>query len=209
MDEAEIHVDYDQAVLTITFTNLHVNTGSQMIRSSEKAFPIPIPNPEKVILDFISPSEIPMSAIKDQVEKCKARIATAQRKMASLTAFSLVTGDSSWASSQVWMNCDYEVTRVTERLQRLHAEPNRRWANGFSCFFFVWLGVPLAVRLQRTDVFSSFFACFLPILALYYPLLMYGVNSAKGGTLPPSFVWIGNICLGIIGYWFIKQIHKN
>jgi len=209
MDEAEIHVDYDQAVLTIKFTNLLVNTGSQTILSREKTIPIPIPNPEKVNPDFMSPSEVPMGMIKDQVEKCNARIAAAQQKMASLVAFSLVTGDSSWASSQIWRNCEMEVTYATERLQRLHTEPNRRWANGFSCFFFVWLGVPLAIRLQRADVFSSFFACFLPILILYYPLLIGGINGAKSGTLPPSFVWIGNLCLGIVGYWFIKQVHKN
>ena len=209
MDEAEIHVDYDQAILTITFTNLLMSTGSDMIVSRDKTFSFPIPNPEKSNPDLKSPSEVPMSMIKDQVEKCHARIAAAQQKMASLTAFSLVTGDSSWAASQTWRNCENEVAGVSERLQRLHTEPNRRWANGFSCFFFVWLGIPLAIRLQRADVFSSFFACFLPILALYYPLLIGGVNGAKSGTLPPSFVWIGNLCLGIIGYWFIKQIHKN
>ena len=209
MDEAEIHVDYDQAILTITFTNLLVNAGNEKFLTHENTFPIPIPNPEKTNPDLKSPSEVSLAEIKDQVEKCNARIAAAQRKMASLTAFSLVTGDSSWATSQTWWNCEYEVAVASERLQRLHTEPSRRWANGFSCFFFVWLGVPLAIRLQRADVFSSFFACFLPILALYYPLLIGGVNGAKSGTLPPSFVWIGNICLGIIGYWFVKQIHKN
>lgn len=209
MDEAEIHVDYDQSVLSITFTNLLASTGNETIIYRERTITIPIPNPEIDNLDFRGPSEIPMSAMEDQVEKCHVRIATAQRKMASLTAFSLVTGDSNYASSQAWYNCEYEISHATDRLRRLHTEPNRRWANGFSCFFFVWLGVPLAIRLQRADVFSSFFACFLPILAIYYPFLMYGVNSAKAGTLPPSFVWIGNFCLGIIGYWFFKQIHKN
>ena len=208
MDEAEIHVDYDQAVLTIAFTNLLMSTGNDTLQYHQKTIPIPIPNPENVNLDATSPSEVPMEAMDDQVRKCKARIAAAQRKMASLTAFSLATGDSSLAAS-AWYHCEMEVAGATRRLQRLHTESPRRWANGFSCFFFVWLGVPLAIRLQRADVFSSFFACFLPILALYYPFLMYGVNSAKAGTLPPSFVWIGNLCLGIIGYWFVKQIHKN
>jgi lipopolysaccharide export system permease protein len=147
--------------------------------------------------------------MEGQMEKCLTRIATAQRKMASLTAFSLVTGDRNLTSSEVWNNSEREITSANSRLRRLRTELPRRWANGFSCFFFVWLGVPLAIRMQRADVFSSFFACFLPILAIYYPFLMYGVNSAKSGALPPSFVWIGNICLGVIGYWFLKQIHKN
>ena len=209
MDEAEIHVDFDKAILTIEFTNLLMSTGNSSVFYHERAFSLPIPNPEIVNLDSISPSEVPMSAIEDQIRKCERRIEAAQRKMASLTAFSLVTGDSSVAASQAWHTSEWEVNSATSRLRRLHTEPPRRWANGFSCFFFVWVGVPLAIRLQRADVFSSFFACFLPILALYYPFLMYGVNGAKAGTLPPSFVWIGNICLGIIGYWFVRQIHKN
>ena len=209
MDEAEIQVDYDKAELTISFTNLTMSTGNDNFFYHERAFSIPIPNPENINLDNISPSEVPMSAMEEQVRKCNLRIEAAQRKMASLTAFAFVTGDSSLTASPGWMTCEYEVAGATQRLRRLHTEPPRRWANGFSCFFFVWLGVPLAIRLQRADVFSSFFACFLPILALYYPFLMYGVNGAKVGTLPPSFVWIGNICLGLIGYWFVKQIHKN
>ena len=209
MDEAEIHVDYDKAILTIAFTNLLMRTGNDNFFYHERAFSIPIPNPENMNLDFISPSDVPMSEIEEQTRKCNMRIEAAQRKIASLTAFSLVTGDSNLAASQAWLTCEQEITNATGRLRRLRTEPPRRWANGFSCFFFVWLGVPLAIRLQRADVFSSFFACFLPILALYYPFLMYGVNGAKAGTLPPSFVWIGNICLGMIGYWFVKQIHKN
>ncbi len=209
MDEAEISVDYDKAVMSITFTNLTMNTGNENLFYREKTFPIPIPNQDNVNLESKSPSEIPMSVMEDQSEKCEARIARAQRRMASLTAFSLITGDSNLASSQSWRDCEHEINDAASRLHRLNTEPTRRWANGFSCFFFVWLGVPLAIRLQRADVFSSFFACFLPILALYYPFLMIGVNQAKSGALPPSFVWVGNICLGIVGYWFIKQIHKN
>ncbi|MCL2624466.1 MAG: LptF/LptG family permease [Planctomycetaceae bacterium] len=209
MEEAEIQVDYDKAILTIAFTNLIMSTGNDNFFYHERSFSIPIPNPENISLDYISPSEVPMSAIEEQIRKCNAKIEAAQRKMASLTAFSLVTGDSNLAASQAWQMCEHEVVHANERLRRLRTESPRRWANGFSCFFFVWLGVPLAIRLQRADVFSSFFACFLPILALYYPILIGGVNSAKSGTLPPSFVWVGNIILGIIGYWFVKQIHKN
>ena len=41
--------------------------------------------------------------------------------------------------------------RRSTRLHRLHTEPWRRWANGFSCLCFVMIGVPVAVwlRLQR------------------------------------------------------------
>lgn len=209
MSEAEIIVDYDKAVITIPFSNLIMSTGSESLVVHNQTFTIPIPNQEIVNMDSKSPSEIPLSDMEDQAEKCQMRIEQAQRRMAALTAFALATGDSNMVSQQAWDGCEQEIRNATKRLHRIHTEPPRRWANGFSCLFFVWVGAPLAIRLQKADVFASFFACFLPILALYYPFLMLGVDQAKNGTLPPSFVWIGNLCLALVGFWFVRQIHKN
>jgi len=62
--------------------------------------------------------------------------------------------------------------------------------------------------MRKTDFFSSFFACFLPILLLYYPLLMLGVEQAKRGSVPPASVWLANIAIGLIGLWFLRKIHR-
>ena len=209
MDEAEIQVDCEKGIVTILFTNLIGQIGNENVHFRENKIDIPIPIKNAANIDSKSPSEVPLNEIKHQVKKCENNIAKAQRTMATMAAFSLVTGDTDFSNQEVWANHESQVNNATKRLQRLNTEPARRWANGFSCFFFVWVGVPLAIRLQRADVFSSFFACFLPILILYYPCLMFGVNRAKEGSLPPSFVWVGNVCLAIVGYWFIKQIHKN
>jgi lipopolysaccharide export system permease protein len=92
------------------------------------------------------------------------------------------------------------------RLFRLQTEPWRRWANGFSCFFFVVAGIPLAIRLRNSDVLTSFFLCFLPILLVYYPLLAFGVDRAKGGVLPPYTVWLGNVFLLLAGLWLLRKV---
>ncbi|MDR2755001.1 MAG: hypothetical protein LBC20_04785 [Planctomycetaceae bacterium] len=46
------------------------------------------------------------------------------------------------------------------------------------------------------------------MLLFYYPLLMYGLTGAKNGSLPANSVWIANLCLGIIGLWFMRRIHR-
>jgi lipopolysaccharide export system permease protein len=209
MDEAEIIVDYAKGTFSIRCVNLYGEDGTTKITAREWKSPdFPIPGQPQENRDTQSPSDIPLNNISEQIEKCLKRIDVAQKKIASMTAFSLITGDIE-ATSQNQPRYEAEMNSALSRYNRLHTEPNRRWANGFSCFFFVWIGIPLAIKLQRADVFSSFFICFLPILAIYYPFLMYGTDGAKSGTLPPVFVWIGNACLAIIGYWFIKQIHKN
>jgi lipopolysaccharide export system permease protein len=105
-----------------------------------------------------------------------------------------------------------DAQKATRKLQtyrdKLSVEPPRRWAQGFCCFFFVWLGAPLAIWMRKSDFFASFFACFVPILILYFPLLMFGLNQAKNGSLPPMCVWTGNVVIGLIGFWFYRQIHR-
>ena len=78
--------------------------------------------------------------------------------------------------------------------------------NGFSCFAFVLVGVPLAVRMRNSDVWTSFAVCFLPILAVYYPLLAFGVDQAKSGELPPYCVWAGNVVLIAVGAILVRRV---
>ena len=65
---------------------------------------------------------------------------------------------------------------------------------------------PVAVRLRNSDVFTSFIMCFLPILGVYYPLLMFGIDRAKSGDLPPLCVWLGNLMLALAGFWQLRKV---
>ena len=76
--------------------------------------------------------------------------------------------------------------------------PHRRWAGGFACLCFVLVGVPMAICLRNRDFLTSFFLCFLPILIVYYPLMIFGADQAKNGNLPTIFVWAGN---GMLMLW--------
>jgi lipopolysaccharide export system permease protein len=48
--------------------------------------------------------------------------------------------------------------------------------------------------------------CFGPILVGYYPLLMYGIDQAKSGFLPPYSVWLANLVCGGIGLLFLRRV---
>jgi lipopolysaccharide export system permease protein len=121
-------------------------------------------------------------------------------------AYQMMTGGFEDLTGDEWLARRGMLEHAETRLTRLQTEPWRRWANGFSCLFFVLVGAPLAIRLRTADVWSSFGACFLPILCVYYPLLMYGVERAKGGALPPYSVWLGNVILLLIGCWLLRKV---
>ncbi len=50
--------------------------------------------------------------------------------------------------------------------------------------------------------------CFLPILLIYYPLLMLGIDQAKSGRMPYEVVWLGKS--GFIDCWLVdvKKVER-
>ena len=66
-----------------------------------------------------------------------------------------------------------------------------------------------AMKLKAGNFATTFGICFLPILLLYYPLFMVGLNGAKQMTLPAYGAWLGNAaCLLIGGFLLIGELRK-
>lgn len=204
---ARINIDFSKQLLTLTLNQPRVDVESRGGYSGdERIFQYPLDN----ILDKATdgpkrPSDMGMDEIPARIVECEASINTSRRKVAASRAFASCRGTLDLSVDAAHK----ETVKDNEKLlDRLTAEPPRRWATGFSCLFFIWLGAPLAIWMKKADGFASFFACFCPILLIYYPLLMLGMQGAKKGTLPPESVWIANLCLGLIGLWFLKRIHR-
>ncbi len=132
-----------------------------------------------------------------------------EQSMHAQAAFGMLTGDFDSLSTSAWLAHERQLEEAQVRLHRLHTEPWRRWANGFSCLCFVMVGVPVAVWLRYSEFIASFFICFLPILVVYYPLLAVSVDQAKDGALPPQAVWLGNVILALAGVWLLRRVNRN
>ena len=65
-------------------------------------------------------------------------------------------------------------------------------------FFFVALGAPVGILFARRDFLSAFITCFVPIILIYYPLTIFGVNLSKEGIIHPGFVLLGNAVLAFL-----------
>ena len=102
-----------------------------------------------------------------------------------------------------------ELHRMESRVHRLRTEPYRRWANGFSCLGFAILGIPLSIWMRNADMWTSFGMCFLPTLAVYMPLVLFGVDRAKSGTIHPSIVWVGNLVVILIGVFLFRRALRH
>jgi lipopolysaccharide export system permease protein len=152
---------------------------------------IPFRTPEKrVHRDWLSVREIP-----EYVAQTRAKVYQIEQRL----------GSDATLRGKARQSVVDELRRDQHRVYRLQSEPYRRWSNAFSCLCFALVGVPVAMQLRSDNALTSFFLCFLPILGVYYPLLMLGEDLSTSGTLPPISFWTGNLVLAIAGGWLLRR----
>lgn len=155
-----------------------------------------------------SPSNIAMGQLAAEMQGCRDALDEYRERLAADLGQSLLTGDHPSLAAELWTGRLDSIRIRYEHIARLKTEPYRRWANGFSALFFMMVGLPLAALNKRGDAMTNFGACFLPIVAIYYPLLVLTVNQAKDGSLPSWSVWAGNALLAIWGGWLMYRVWR-
>ena len=66
----------------------------------------------------------------------------------------------------------------------------------------------MAIRLRNADFLTSFFLCFMPILLVYYPLLLVGLDRTKNGEWPAYTIWLGNLLLAGWGLGLMRKVMR-
>ncbi|MCA9141247.1 MAG: LptF/LptG family permease [Planctomycetaceae bacterium] len=208
---AEIDTDAERDVLLVSMTNGEIERGDdiRMDFPGTEVIEVPLSAAAGGGKSAIRPADTALRRIPGEIVSQRAELEDLERTLAADAAYQLMTGDFTDLSDERWADQQAVIAGGQARLARLCTEPWRRWANGFSCFAFVLVGAPLAVRMRNADVWTSFIACFLPILIVYYPLLAYGVDLSKAGDLPPYSVWLANVVLMAAGYWMTRGMIRN
>lgn len=207
--EAELQLDQENGLLNVLLTDGQVAVGDEVtlkFPGKTVKHEIPLTEAARKASYSGSVSNLPLWRIEPEIEAQEIEIEQLRQELAIQAAYQMLTGDMSGLTSAEWNSEIARLEAARCRLHRLETVPWRRWANGFSCLFFVMVGAPLAIRLRNRDLWTSFAVCFLPILIVYYPLLAYGVDRAKSGDLPPYSVWLGNVILAIAGLWILRRI---
>jgi lipopolysaccharide export system permease protein len=154
----------------------------------------------------LSPAHLSMVDIPQRIAGQRVKIERGKQLLAASAAYRLMTGELADLGGSAWASQSDHVDDEFTVLHRLRTEPPRRWANGFSCLCFALVGIPLAIRLRNADMLTSFFACFGPILVVYYPLMAFGLDRAKAGALPPMIVWLANAMMVLWGLWLLRRV---
>ncbi len=196
-EEAELRADFDERMLSIYCRNGEVDVEGQVrltFHDTQK-FAVPFKEPQKIVhRDWLATSEIPthvhgfQEALGQLEEKVGQRIA------------------EGGAPTEAELR---QLEHLRSRIYRLRTEPFRRWSNGFTCLCFVLIGAPVAMMRRNADILTTFFVCFLPILVVYYPLLMLSENLSTTGRLPPWSFWLGNVVLVGPGLGLLRRVIRH
>jgi len=210
-EEAELHADRERDELRIVLRRGSFDVEGRMSVEfpdvEEHRIPLNTASRAKELADH--PSSIPLADIPEEIAEQQIALRAMTAGATAEAGMDLLTGrwDRLAAGSGEPPSED-ELHHARERLSRLRTEPHRRWSAGMSCLCFAWVGIPMAVWMRGRDFMTSFFVCFVPILVVYYPLMAWGIDGAKSGTLPPWGVWLGNVLLIAWGWWLMKKVKR-
>ena len=74
--------------------------------------------------------------------------------------------------------CDLQIAFI-------QSEWHMRPAIALGCLCFALVGCPIGIWFSKSDYLSAFITCFLPIVTLYYPLLLSVINMTRAGRMIP------------------------
>ncbi len=209
-DSAELSVDPEEDALVFSVRNALITHGDDINMVMPTGdFDIPLKDVVKKTDRSSTPSNLSLRVMQRETQMQQRQIQRQRRQLAMHAAFQMLRGDFISLTHPRWHSQLDELQSAQHRIFRLLTEPWRRWANGYSCLCFVLVGAPLAIYLKKSDFWNTFALCFIPILLIYYPLLMFGVGSAKSGDLAPPMVWLGNLVLILIGCTLIRRVNRN
>ncbi len=176
---------------------------------NDSQFDIPLPE------DFKKPLEKRIQQMTDA--ELEVRLADNRDKIrlerkrqaysASLWIGSGLPSRVDWPGFQIAF-IDYQSWE--QKSNEYETERQMRTAMACGSFFFVFLGSPVGIRFARRDFLSAFITCFVPIILIYYPLMLGSVNLGKDGLMNPILaLWIGNLVLLLLALLTLRPVFKH
>jgi len=101
----------------------------------------------------------------------------------------------------VWRILPRDIMKAMRwKLPEMEHELHGRIAESFSPLVLALLGMPLGLWARQRGKLGAFFAAFLPVLVLYYPLTFLGEGLGSGRGVPPeAAAWAADAVVGALG----------
>ena len=210
---AQIKFDFEHEMVHVFFSDANIRQiGVKPNEGTFKETTVDIPIPGKG--DFNAGKmieEMTVDEMRAKEAENRENIAMARKRQAVAAAWYFGSGRPGlvkWSEiAFAYSKYDYWQTEN----KKFETEIQMRQAMAWGTLFFVLLGAPVGILFARRDFLSAFISCFMPIIIVYYPLMLFGVNLCKEGICPyPELVWTGNVMLWLAAWiWALPPVQKH
>jgi len=211
-ERARIHFDIPAGLVRVKLQDSQT-TGSTArpfvyIVNGEKELQYPLPGDQKYKFEPRI-QEMTDAEITAQQAKLRQKIAFERRRQAIEAVMWIGSGRMSRVNWPEVGEAYKEFAGWSKKVAELEAERHLRRSLALGTLLFIWIGAPVGILFARRDFLSAFISCFLPIIVLYYPLTLAGVNLAKEGTTTILVVYAGDIVLFVVGLFVVRKVRRH
>ena len=208
---AELHFDLERRLVRVHLDQAELqNKGKEqdVMLINRNVLEIPIPR-EKDFPMNKAIQEYPNDEIESELTKARKMLAEDRKRQAIHVGFEVAAGrfdQIRWGEVQrAWVEHGYWQRRCYE----FETEKQLRVSMALGSLIFVFLGAPVGILFAKRDFLSAFLTSFVPIITLYYPLMLFGVNLGKEGLMDPTqALLIGNVVLVALALWIYPRVVK-
>ena len=206
--EAELaRFDLEQQQVVVKFSRVQLDVPGEG-RSWAEEFEHPFP----LQMGQQTPKarHINVRELRNEIESLDALQEQLRRRRELEMAFALGTGNFKVLQNGSLNQLDKQILESRKKQFDQTTEVQFRFAMACSCFFFVLVGSPYAVLQAKRQFLTNFIVCFLPILLVYYPLILLAKNLSGSGTIAPGWSrWVANALVAIAGLYVLRRVAQN
>ncbi|MBL8797879.1 MAG: LptF/LptG family permease [Planctomycetia bacterium] len=175
--------------------------------------------------DRVWPVPMPDSPLEPQRER-KAREMTLEmlrcRRVELLDEMVDVTAEQAWVTTRSALdgrpddltlhriNLENKRKDIQRQTLAVDTELYMRPSVACGCLCFALVGCPVGIWFSKRDYLSAFITCFLPIVLIYYPLLLCGMNLTRYGRGDPLLLlWASNGVMLIIAAFLMRRLIRH
>ncbi|MDX2036034.1 MAG: LptF/LptG family permease [Isosphaeraceae bacterium] len=207
---ARIDFDFDKNVAHVTLVGSDIQQGGKetsLVVNDAIEIPLP-PDFRKELPKY--PQQMTRGEIRAKQQEFRRLVMLERKRQSFSAALWLASGRVTRPDWPGFQRAFIDYKFWNDQLNLFETELQMRTAMAFAGFFFVLLGAPVGILFAKRDFLSAFISCFLPIILIYYPLMLGGMNLGKEGSVNPLLaLWSGNVVLAVLSWFAIRPVVKH
>jgi lipopolysaccharide export system permease protein len=208
--EAELHVDLPAKQIQVHMRHCYISGDKgDDAYVEDRDWPMELPPDLTEVNKKSSARAMTWLEILDEIDKLRQ---DHERKVEDIAAHqaSMNTSQAPDEFGEHVKNRINENRHIETKLRYLITELHMRPALALGCLCFVLVGCPVGIWFSRSDYLSAFITCFLPIVVIYYPLMLCGINLARIGKISPwPGAWSADMLMAIIALGLFRKLMRN